>query len=83
MDLYVPNLEILICYLVCINSISVLNYFSAIVDCQPLVFYKAQQSNPGFELFSLVFCNKVREVAGRRTVMYDDGGMNDETSATV
>ena len=28
-------------------------------------------------------CNKVREVARRRTVMYDDGGMNDETSATV
>ena len=28
-------------------------------------------------------CNKVREVARRRTVMFDDGGMNDETSATV
>ncbi len=27
--------------------------------------------------------NKVREVARRRTVMLDDGGMNDETSATV
>jgi hypothetical protein len=25
---------------------------SAIADCQPLVFYKAQQSNPGFEVFS-------------------------------
>jgi hypothetical protein len=33
-------------------SISVLTYFSAIADCQSLVFYKAQQSNPGFELFS-------------------------------
>ena len=28
-------------------------------------------------------CNKVREVARRRTLMFDDGGMNDETSATV
>ena len=28
-------------------------------------------------------CNKVREVTPRRTVMFDDGGMNDETSATV
>ena len=28
-------------------------------------------------------CNKVREVARRRTVMFDDGGMNDETSATI
>jgi hypothetical protein len=28
-------------------------------------------------------CNKVREVTRRRTVMYDDGGMNDETSATI
>ena len=25
--------------------------FSAIADCYPLVFYKAQQSNPNFELF--------------------------------
>jgi hypothetical protein len=28
-------------------------------------------------------CNKVREVARRQTVMFDDGGMNDQTSATV
>ena len=32
---------------------------------------------------SIAPCNKVREVARRRTMMYDDGGMNDETSATV
>ena len=33
-------------------SIWLLTYFSAIADCKPLVFYKAQQSNPGFEVFS-------------------------------
>ena len=37
---------------------------------------------PGL-LMTTAPCNKVREVARRRTVMYDDGGMNDETSATV
>ena len=31
----------------------------------------------------LANCNKVREVARRQTVMFDDSGMNDETSATV
>ena len=34
-------------------------------------------------LMSIAPCNKVREVARRRTVMFDDDGMNDETSATV
>ena len=34
-------------------------------------------------LMSIAPCNKVREVARRLTVMYDDGGMNDQTSATV
>ena len=34
------------------TSIPVLTYFSAITDCYSLVFYKNQQSNPGFELFS-------------------------------
>ena len=34
-------------------------------------------------LLRMQLCNKVCEVARRRTVMYDDGGMNDETSATV
>ena len=34
-------------------------------------------------LMSIAPCNKVCEVARRRTVMFDDGGMNDETSATV
>jgi hypothetical protein len=29
--------------------------------------------------YLLARCNKVREVARRRTVMYDDGGMNDKT----
>jgi hypothetical protein len=37
---------------------------------------------PGSSM-SIAPCNKVREVARRRTVMFDDGGMNDQTSATV
>ena len=36
-----------------------------------------------FRNFQSNSCNKVREVARRRTMMFDDGGMNDETSATV
>jgi hypothetical protein len=32
---------------------------------------------------SIAPCNKVREVTRRRTVMFDDGGMNDQTSATI
>jgi hypothetical protein len=38
---------------------------------------------PPSSLMSIAPCNKVCEVARRRTVMFDDGGMNDETSATV
>ena len=38
---------------------------------------------PPGSLVSIAPCNKVREAARRRTVMLDDGGMNDETSATV
>jgi hypothetical protein len=38
---------------------------------------------PPSSLMSIAPFNKVREVARRRTVMFDNGGMNDETSATV
>ena len=38
---------------------------------------------PPGSLVSIAPCNKVREVARQRTMMFDDGGMNDETSATV
>ena len=38
---------------------------------------------PPGSLMLIAPCNKVREVARRRTVILDDGGMNDETSATV
>jgi hypothetical protein len=37
---------------------------------------------PGSSM-SIAPCNKVREVTRQRTVMFDDGGMNDETSATI
>ena len=37
---------------------------------------------PGL-LMSIAPCNKVRKVARRQTVMFDNRGMNDETSATI
>ena len=52
-----------------------------VIRSAPLVSDEPLRS-PG-SLMLIAPCNKVREVARRRTVMFDDGGMNDETSATV
>ena len=48
-------------------------------------FYALVISRKNYDTYTyyIDYCNKVREVARRRTVMFDDGGMNDQTSATV
>ena len=49
---YKPNIGPIKVNLEFSSSISVFTYFSAIADCQSLVFYKLQLLSGGFELFS-------------------------------